>query len=1077
MNFEPLAIFPEGSLASSLVVTVWIGVLVVCFFNLRFGWVLSALVAPGYLVPLAAIKPWAVVIILLESVVTYAIVVGMSAYFSRFARFASFFGRDRFFAFLLVSVLVRVTFDGWLLPDFGAWLNDRFELAFNYRNNLHSFGLIIIALLANLFFKTGVVRGLATTMVNIAVTWLIIRFVLVDFTNFRLSGVGYLYEDVAASILAAPKAYIILLISAFVASRMNLYYGWEFSGILIPSLIALQWYQPMKVLMTFVEAFFIMGVGRWVLATPFFKRTTMEGARLVALFFTISFLYKMAEGWLIGWLWPTVKPTDYFAFGYLLASLMAAKMHEKEIAVRLTRATVQVSLVAVGIASVIGFALTYVPNPLDYGASRTVTANAKVGVDMIDEATFIDVVRAAKVSSYMSRLEDATPIPTQWELDSFRAGVRALLDYVESGEAERLDLAAARFAEVNFKLSRVEGKYLVISEIEPRGWGFYAINLEPKNETLVQAPAPVEEWGAMEGGAWLFVDLQTRSYAAAGAARNSNKDGSADALQAYRLPFFVFYQVMGRADTLQVRGFEGAPDDERKRERDGVNYLAVKRRLPPGLDLARLKQDVEKIDVEWGAAWDANLYRKEARGGLAELYLTRNTIRKLMFKPFFNLADIPLEAKTQRIDGYLQDWILSQKDRIAPSGSDRYVAPRIEQMLFIDELIVTPLLKIVRSEFKDGTWSETGEAELKALASYAATLDMTIIQYRHRESGNDYLVMAEKGELRKPRFWGTYIFRLGDASPYVIQAPRPIFEVNSFEYAVYLFERLGARALLIGGSHPSANQDYSADIVKRINKVNVFNLVGQAIARESGDEPLMYIQCRAFGLRPDREQPNVDAVVGLDNWAYDADNVKPLARRLLDALDEDGMIVRFADSKIDTAGYEVGSTAQVGYLSALPGKEFSLLWISPLARASYRQQTENRMQEAKFASADIPLDTASLAGYIHSFNRWSPTGQLPERMRGMLRDFVFDKDVILLTRMRADFPDFTFRRLIDINSKQTFIVVIDSTGALVSIINVVPRQPQVEILLDNRESVKEKVEAFIETRASWLYFQQKGGQS
>ena len=57
MSLFPLAIFPEGGLVSSIITTVWVGVFVLCFFNLRYGWVLSGLVVPGYIVPLLIVKP------------------------------------------------------------------------------------------------------------------------------------------------------------------------------------------------------------------------------------------------------------------------------------------------------------------------------------------------------------------------------------------------------------------------------------------------------------------------------------------------------------------------------------------------------------------------------------------------------------------------------------------------------------------------------------------------------------------------------------------------------------------------------------------------------------------------------------------------------------------------------------------------------------------------------------------------------------------------------------------------------------------------------------------------------------
>ena len=49
--------------------------------------------------------------------------------------------------------------------------------------------------------------------------------------------------------------------------------------------------------------------------------------------------------------------TDYFGFGYLLATLLAMKMHEKKILPRMTRVTLQTSITGAALASIIGFAI------------------------------------------------------------------------------------------------------------------------------------------------------------------------------------------------------------------------------------------------------------------------------------------------------------------------------------------------------------------------------------------------------------------------------------------------------------------------------------------------------------------------------------------------------------------------------------------------------------------------------------------------------------------------------------------------------------------------------------------------
>ncbi|NVD44449.1 poly-gamma-glutamate biosynthesis protein PgsC/CapC [Qipengyuania atrilutea] len=352
-----LTIFPEGGLAGSVITTVWVGVWVLCFFNLRFGWVLSGLVVPGYLVPLLIIKPLAGAIIIVEAILTYMMVWLFSERIGR-GRWPSLFGRDRFMGLILASIAVRLSLDGYVLPQLAEWLSANWNQQLDWRSDMQSFGLVIISLLANQFWKPGLSRGLFAMVVTVGLTALIVRFGLMELTNFRLSGVSYLYEGLASSILASPKAYMILVLTALYASHMNVKYGWDFSGILIPALIALQWYQPAKILTSFVEAGIIYLIAIAVLRLPVFANITMEGARKILLFFNISFIYKLILGHAVVLAEMEVKTTDLYGFGYLLATLIAIKAHDKNIFGRLMRTTLQVSFVGAVAGNLVGLILS-----------------------------------------------------------------------------------------------------------------------------------------------------------------------------------------------------------------------------------------------------------------------------------------------------------------------------------------------------------------------------------------------------------------------------------------------------------------------------------------------------------------------------------------------------------------------------------------------------------------------------------------------------------------------------------------------------------------------------------------------
>jgi Capsule biosynthesis CapC len=477
-----LPIFPEGGLTSSVVTTVWIGVFVIVYFNLRFGWVLSGLVVPGYIVPLVILRPVAAGVIVLEAILTYLLVWFFSEKFSR-GRYSALFGRDRFLALVLASVAVRVTLDGWLLPLAADWLSANFNRQFDWQSNLQSFGLVVVSLMANQFWKPGLVRGVLSFVVITFICWFIVRYGLMEFTNFRLSGVTYVYEGLASSILASPKAYIILIITAIIASQMNLRYGWDFSGILIPALMALQWYQPTKILSSFVEAAIIYFITRLILKLPFLAGMTIEGGRKLVLFFNVSFAYKLVLGHILVWLALDVKTTDFYGFGYLLSTLLAIKAHDKDIFPRLMRSTLEVSLIGAVLGNVAGFLLAWLlPAKLTAASPSTELGRQSGDVQQRQFVEAVGDIWARKAGG---------PQP---EFDAETANaVGDAIELLESGAEPQFIAPALR--ENGLVLSRSDNGMIAIAKSKGPGRDLILFNpAAPKNLAVI-----LEDAAAMPG--------------------------------------------------------------------------------------------------------------------------------------------------------------------------------------------------------------------------------------------------------------------------------------------------------------------------------------------------------------------------------------------------------------------------------------------------------------------------------------------------------------------------------------------------------------------------------------------------
>ena len=419
----------------------------------------------------------------------------------------------------------------------------------DFRNELHSFGLIIVALIANLLWKPGGLRGTIYLGVTLLSTYILIRYGLMEYTNFTISNIGFMYEDIASSILASPKAYIILVISAYIASRMNIRYGWEFNGILIPSLLALQWYSPFKLLVTFIESFVIVAMARALFRLRFISDLRLEGARLLLFFFTLGYLYKYILTIIIIYYNPTLHITDLYGFGYLTATLLAIKMYEKDMVTRMTRATLQTSLIAVIISTFVGYGITLVPNYSEYTQKSRSENNSELAVNDIT-----DWLLKKKVDIYGAGADIEYRQPIQREIDTFSYGTSKLLQFIITSNNNTYSDGVNSLASIDFKIINNSNHIIITDAIKSRGWGTYIINKNRAKDMNIQVPASIDERGTFESGLWLYLSENAQSLAISGASRRSAVDLASDPLLNRNTIFYAFQQAVGNKEIIQIRG-------------------------------------------------------------------------------------------------------------------------------------------------------------------------------------------------------------------------------------------------------------------------------------------------------------------------------------------------------------------------------------------------------------------------------------------------------------------------------------------------------------------------------------------
>lgn len=322
-------LFPERMLDGSIHTAILVGILVLWAMTETLGFVFAGFVVAGYLAALAIVAPMSAIAIGLEAVLTYGIVWWMGTGATSQGLWSRVFGRERFLLFIVVSIPVRILVEGLAAPGFElllpAWEGERF----------FGIGIVLVPLLANTFWKPGLSKGLVQVSLGAGATWLVLRWVLMPLTNFQFSGFEITFEGIATDFLAAPKAYVILVLTCFVAARNSVRYGWDFGGILVPALLAIIALTPLKLLSTVVEIVLLVFVYRGFVALPGVRSLNLEGPRRIVSMYAVAYALKWAIAAVTLRVAPEVPVSDLYGFGYLLTSLVALKCWQKGNPVRI----------------------------------------------------------------------------------------------------------------------------------------------------------------------------------------------------------------------------------------------------------------------------------------------------------------------------------------------------------------------------------------------------------------------------------------------------------------------------------------------------------------------------------------------------------------------------------------------------------------------------------------------------------------------------------------------------------------------------------------------------------------------
>ncbi len=343
--------FPSAYVDNSLLTAVLIGVVLIWILTELYGWPQSGLVVPGYLAGVFIIQPRAGLVVLGEAVITYGLAVLLARGLPRIVPLDRAFGRNRFFLILLVSVAVRLFIEG------GPFMTMLEQAGMPLSSPLNSLGLVLVPLTANAMWRTGLYKGLPMVAAPTLLVYLLLLWVLLPHTNLSFAQFELTYEDLSRDFISSPRAYMLLLIGALMATHMAVRYGWDAGGIIIPGLLAITWVHPEKLAATLVEVLLIVIALRIIQRLPVIRTSNLTGMRPLVLAFTASYAVKLLLSFGLADKYPGLRITDLFGFGYLLPALIAVRCWRYGSLPRVLFPAVVISLGAFIVGTTIGVGL------------------------------------------------------------------------------------------------------------------------------------------------------------------------------------------------------------------------------------------------------------------------------------------------------------------------------------------------------------------------------------------------------------------------------------------------------------------------------------------------------------------------------------------------------------------------------------------------------------------------------------------------------------------------------------------------------------------------------------------------
>lgn len=903
MESSPELLFeiPRG-LEQSILLAVLIGFLVTLFLVESFGWVFVGVVVPGYLASVLVIQPPAALAVVLDASLTYIVAKMLEMILGRGGASSEFFGRERFFLLVLVSVFVRQHTQTWLWPLALETVDPMVDIPVDFARSFSSIGIVLVPLMANIMWKLDLRRGMWHLALTSLVTYALLAWWLLPETTLSYSALELSYEDTAIDFLGNAKAYIIFLTTAYVASQLNLYYGWDFNGILVPALLGLLWFHPAKLATTFGEAMVVYMVTVRMPRAPILRSINLEGPRRLALVFTTSVTLKWLIGWILGDSLPTLKITDAYGFGYLLPSLLVIKMMQRKSMRAVLLPTAVASCMGFVIGNLIGFALSFA-DPAPKGPDEAAQLQTNDSTRLLSSAAGVGAL------GHLHALERATTFADHGQNVAYRRVWETASRWLDTPTPHNQAAVLEALGPTKLELVAVgehEGRpayALVERDLGPRqGWDT-ALLVPGAPGPVIAVPRPVAEAPIAESASVLCRRMRCRALLIAGV------DVERDPMMRMSTSSFDIARGALRDTPMMIL----RSDDAMGRK----PILHIGAELPSSVDLRRAWPT--EVGLEWSDPPVEFAARPPAQGGTLRIHPLDIEAMLASSSPSLVNASTP------------PPWVmLRDRDpllRTLPPGQ----TPSKREARYLELEVVAPLVEIAAGR--------RPTSELERLSWAAERLGMELWRIDDCGAGRPCLGLIDPlGD--DGMGWGSLLVRWGETREIGIELLRPGMAFGTQQLGLELWQQANARAIYVGPSNAHEGQ----------NPLALGNIQAplmpfhQALDRSLGDDvtrPLL-VQVLGFGVERQLDTP---MVVGLGRPVLD-EGQQPLKLRWLLEQGPLQWVERplFSDgSPLLHALSGLGSPA-VEYSLELGQADVALLWFSPQVRGRYVRRAQGGEQ-------------------------------------------------------------------------------------------------------------------------------------